>query len=424
MLNLLLAILFLFQHDTNKEFCYSEHFSNYGARFNYTISGTYSQEIIVPASFIREKSWGGSRINLIDTFGYGYFLLEIRDYQSKLLIFSRPYNNLFVEWQMSDTSGTNIISFKECVSFPLPLNKFVIQISKRDSLNSFYPVFTRIINPEEMETAKKPAIEPIVRDILRNGPPETKLDIVLFSEGYTANQQSKFFVDAVRFSNYLNKWQPFDRQKKNINIKAVFVPSKQAGVDIPQFNKDVNTVCNATFRTFGIDRYLSIPDISIVYKYLDGIPCDQICILANSKEYGGGGIYNFYTLFTVDNPRSEFLFLHEFGHGFAALGDEYYDSEVSYTNAGSLSVEPYEPNITNLVDFGKKWKALVADSVPVPTPANDFHKSSIGVFEGANYRAKGFYRSQLSCAMLTSSTMKFCTVCENSIEQMIKYYSK
>ena len=134
----------------------------------------------------------------------------------------------------------------------------------------------------------------------------------------------------------------------------------ESGTDIPGERVYVNTVLNSSFYTFGTDRYLTTQDIKSVNDYAAVAPHDNIIVLINSNKYGGGGVYNYYSGTTAGHPLSPKVFIHEFGHGFAGLADEYYSSDVAYDEFYPLNVEPWEPNITTMVNFDSKWKKLIA----------------------------------------------------------------
>jgi hypothetical protein len=280
------------------------------------------------------------------------------------------------------------------------------------------------VNPDTIFTSPKHKEETESKVIHQAGDPKEKLDIVMVSEGYTQKEKEKFYRDAERFKNYLFSWKPYDKNTGNININAVFAASEESGVDIPGEDVWKNTLLDAHFYTFGVERYLTLPDLTKVYNCLSEYPVDQVVVLVNSEKYGGGGIFNFYNVFTSDNEAAELLFLHEFGHGFAGLADEYFNSEVAYEANSNNNSEPYEPNITNRINFRTKWKAMVADSVPVPTPDIEKYDSVVGVYEGANYMAKGFYRPYRTCAMRSSKTLWFCPVCAKNIGYMIGFYAR
>lgn len=403
---------------------YEDYFTEKRFRFDYVITGNFAHQEIDELNLFEEEIWGGSRINLIDTFEYGDYLLKIYDEKSDKLIYSRGFSDLFIEWQTTAEAKQVEKSYNQSILFPAPKKSVRMEILKRDSTMNFGVFFTRNIDPKSAEIIKSEVL-PTTSRIIHKGSDYTEaLDIVFLSEGYTKEEEDKFYSDVERFREFLFAWKPYKNYTDRINFTAVFAPSKESGVDIPGQDIFVETIADAHFYTFGIERYLTLPDLTKVYKYLVAYPVDQVVILANSDKYGGGGIYNFYNIFTSDNELGERLFLHEFGHGFAGLGDEYFNSAVAYEDFGSANYEPYEPNITNLVNFNVKWKSMVPDSVPIPTPDSSIYDNIVGVFEGANYVSKGFYRPYRDCAMRSSHMKFFCPVCEKSIEEMIMFYSK
>ena len=131
-----------------------------------------------------------------------------------------------------------------------------------------------------------------------------------------------------------------------------------------------------------------------VHDMAADVPYDYLIILVNSSRYGGGGFYNFINVCTADHKLSSNVFVHEFGHGFGGLADEYYTSEVAFEDYYNLKVEPWEPNLTTLVDFDSKWRDLVDPSTPVPTPREGKYNSIVGVYEGGGYTSRGIFTLQ------------------------------
>jgi hypothetical protein len=195
-------------------------------------------------------------------------------------------------------------------------------------------------------------------------------------------------------------------------------------VDIPGRRIYVNTDLNSSFYTFDMDRYLTTSNTKLVYDIAANVPYDVIFILVNSKMYGGGGFYNHFGESTVDNYLSDIVCIHEFGHTFAGLADEYYTSEVTYTGFYNTEVEPWEPNITTNVDFASKWKNLVRKGTPIPTPREEKYANEVGMFEGGGYVAKGVYSPMMDCRMKSNEAAGFCPVCQQAIIRMIKFYSE
>jgi len=218
--------------------------------------------------------------------------------------------------------------------------------------------------------------------------------------------------------------EPFTSYRDRINIWAVEAVSMESGTDVPGENIYVNTALNSNFYTFDLDRYLTTTDIKAVNDYAAVVPHDNIVVLINSPRYGGGGVYNYYSGTTADHPLSPKVFAHEFGHGLAGLADEYYSSEVAYDEFYPLDVEPWEPNITTLVNFNHKWKDMIPEGVPVPTPAEEKYSNLTGLFEGGGYSAKGIYRPEMECRMKSNGPKGFCSVCRAAITDMLDFYTK
>ncbi len=400
---------------------YNEYFTSKRYRFDYFISGTQKTAVIVTDKIHEEPIWGGQQKNLIDTFEYGDFLLKIYDIATEKLIFSYGYSDLFIEWQTIAEAKSITKTYHECVTFPAPIAPVRLEINKRNDSLVFKKIFETIIDPKSIYIQREEP--PVTENKKLNdaGIPSNCIDIVFISEGYTQLQKEKFFEAADKFRNYLFSWEPYHSFINKFNITAVFVPSPDEGTDIPGDNIWKTTLLNTHFYTFGIDRYLTLPDLCEVYDWLAAYPADQVCVLVNTEKYGGGGVYNFYNIFAAGNPKDEFLLLHEFGHGFACLGDEYNDSKVAYEYFGNKNMEPFWPNITTLVDFKSKWADMLNDTVPVPTPNSTAYGDVVGVFEGANYVSKGFYRPMQDCAMRSFKNKRFCPVCVRSIQRMIQF---
>ena len=263
-----------------------------------------------------------------------------------------------------------------------------------------------------------------VKKLVDNGDPANHADLVFIAEGYTKDEMDKFVKDVERISSFLFTQAPFDKYESAFNVWAIMSESKESGTDIPGWREYKNTVMNSNFYTFDSERYLTTKDIRSVRDVAANAPYDHICILVNHSKYGGGGIYNYYSLSTVDHELSNIVFVHEFGHGFGGLGDEYYNSSVSYDGFYSTDVEPWEPNLTTRVNFESKWGDMIKEGTPVPTPREEKYKSTVGMYEGGGYAAKGIFSPYMDCRMRTNGFPNFCPVCQEAIIKMIKYYTE
>ena len=251
-----------------------------------------------------------------------------------------------------------------------------------------------------------------------------KLDVVIIPEGYTIMEMDKFRKDCKRFVGYFFNVEPFKSHENKVNFWAVIAPSQDSGTDIPGKNIWKNTLVNTHFYTFDIERYLTTQDMASVKDIAAYAPYDQIYILVNTTKYGGGGVYNYYNLCMSDHPASAQVFTHEFGHAFAALADEY---PYGYDNADELynmKVEPWQVNITNLVDFSSKWENMLDEFTPIPTPDTKKYENKVGVFEGAGYVKKKMYRPTHDCKMRSNQTNDFCPVCYKTVLEMLLFYAE
>jgi hypothetical protein len=258
--------------------------------------------------------------------------------------------------------------------------------------------------------------------IVDNGDPASRVDVAFIAEGYTAAEMEKFLGDAKRISGYFLSQEPYASLRDRFNFYAVEAPSEESGVDYPGQNVYVNTNIGSTFYTFNMDRYLTTFDTRAIYDLAAGVPYDVIFVLVNSNRYGGGGFYNHYGQSTTDHPLSKIVSIHEFGHSFAGLADEYYDAEVTYSDYYNLAFEPWEPNITTNVNFGSKWKDLVTPGVPLPTPREEQYTDACGMFEGGGYLSKGIYSPKMDCRMKSNEATGFCPACQAGIRKMILFY--
>jgi hypothetical protein len=349
-----------------------------------------------------------------------------------------------------------------------------------------HPLFQQTIDPADYHIIKESAApEGEVFDALINGEPENKVDLVFLSEGYVAEDRAKFKADVDHFVGYLFAVEPYKSSKQRFNVRGVFRPSAERGMDEPRQGIFKKTILNASFNAFDLDRYMLCEEGHRLRQMAAEVPYDAIVILVNSKRYGGGGVYNDYCITTVDSQRSPSVFIHEFGHSFAGLADEYYESDVSYNDFYPKGIEPLEPNITALLDPEHvKWRDLLSPGIAIPTDwgkdkieslqaerRKNFQEmrreleqakpkglkeaetkqiqarfenkikeisaaleavrkqysyldDKVGAFEGAGYTAKGLYRPMVYCLMISSPKNEFCRVCQKAISRMIDYYSE
>lgn len=421
-LKLLIATIFtLCATDGFSQVRFDDYFVPKTLRFDFALSGNGTQQKAYIQAFRQEPIWAGGVKNLIDPFGYGGYMVNVYDSKSDKLIYSRGFNTLFEEWRTTDQAKSENQSWTNSVVVPFPKNSVLVEITGRNRATMLFESLLRVeLDPNSIYIDRSPLKENKTVSIVNNGSPTQKVDLVFIAEGYTAAEQTKFFADAQRFSDALFAADPFDKQKSNFNVWAVGLVSEDSGTDISGEGIWKNTALNSGFYTFGIDRYLTTLDMKSIRDAVWNVPCDAVFILVNSDKYGGGGMYNFYGIGTADNQRTIRVFVHELGHSLAGLGDEYFSSEVAYNDFYDLRQEPWEPNLTTLVNFkSKEWSRMISKELPIPTPVDKTDPRKLGVFEGGGYVPKGIYRPMDDCMMRSGNT--FCPVCSKATEKMIKF---
>lgn len=403
---------------------FDDFFTGKVLRYDFMFSGNNRETAVYPMEMKEEPFWAGSDNSLIDPFNYGNFRYEVFDDLSNILIFSKGFSSLYQEWQTTAEAKTISRSFYEVATMPFPKSKVKFVISERKRDGSFSRLYEAKIDPSDYFIRKEEPVNARKSEIHSGGDPRNSVDIAFIAEGYREDEMTKFHEDVRKMTDALFSEEPFHDYTDKFNIWAVDAVSQESGTDVPGEGIYVNTALNSSFYTFDLDRYLTTLDIKSVNDYAAVVPHDIIVVLINSTRYGGGGVYNYYSGTTTGHMLSEKVFLHEFGHGFAGLADEYYSSTVAYDEFYPLKVEPWEPNITTLVDFGSKWKKEVAEGIPVPSPAESRYQNVTGVFEGGGYSAKGIFRPEIECRMKSNGPKGFCTVCRNAIKEMIEFYIK
>jgi hypothetical protein len=404
---------------------FDDYFFPNTLRIDYYIAGDDKSESVYLNQVRQEPYWGGPRKHLIDPFNYGTYRIAVFDSVTGTLLFTRGFSNLFQEWQKTPEAKRVQRSFEQTAILPFPRQTIRFQVEKRRYADGeFEKLFQMFINPNDYFIGRKKIHEiPFVK-FHDSGEAENKLDIAFIAEGYTQDQMDKFLKDATRIGDYFLAQEPYSEYKDHINFYAIESASQESGVDIPGRRIYVNTDIGSTFYTFDMDRYLTSSNTKEVYDIAANVPYDVIFILVNSKIYGGGGFYNHFGESTVDNYFSEIVSIHEFGHTFAGLADEYYTSEVTYSDFYNTKVEPWEPNITTNVDFASKWKDMVGKRTPIPTPRDEKYQNEVGMFEGGGYVGKGVYSPMMDCRMKSNEAAGFCPVCRQAIIRMIKFYSE
>ena len=397
-------------------------FENATMRFDfYHCGGAGNGQSYFFDEIIREPYWGGPVNYLVDTTMYGDQMFRVVEPESGEILYSRGYNTLFNEWLTTDEALTHARSMPESVIFPFPKIPVRLEIFYRDEAKQWRLGFSQDIDPAK-GFIRKSCSDYDVFDVLHSGPESACVDIVLLPEGYAAGERGGFEQACRKFADELFAFPPYRDLRDKFNVRGVWAPSADSGVTLPGNDIWLNTAVGATFWTFGIERYQTVEDFQRVRDIAASAPYDCIYILSNTDKYGGGGIYNFYGISTANHPQSTGrVYVHEFGHLFAGLADEYVGG-VAYNDMYPAGVEPWEPNLTTLTDFSsKQWSRMLDASTPVPTPLSEGGARVLGVYEGGGYVSKGVYRPWPNCLMNNLHKIEeFCPVCDAAIRQQIR----
>lgn len=437
-------------------------------RLDYYHTGdTQHETFAVDRIVIEPLPWPGDPAKSIDDTNLGNYFFEVREQASNRLLFSRGFGSIFGEWVTTDEAKNASRTFSESLRFPVPEQPVTIVLKERKE-GEFNEVWTTKIDPHDkfVDTSKPPSPGPLLT-IQKNGESPTKVDLLIMGDGYTAAERSKFEQDARRFTEILFTRSPFREHRRDFNVWGLCPAAQESGISRPSSGIHRRNPLGTTYDTFDTERYILTPENRALRDYASYAPYEFIEILVNAKTYGGGGIFNLYATVAVDSEWAPYVFVHEFGHHFAGLADEYYTSQVAYLPPAK-KIEPWEPNATALLDpTNLKWKDLIVPGTPVPTAwhkeefealehqiqsqrrelrsqnrpesemdklfkqekkkeddllAHDQYSDRVGAFEGADYEAHGYYRPQENCIMFTRFDA-FCAVCRRAIERIIGMYA-
>ena len=403
---------------------FTNFFKDKTLRVDYIFTGDAKQQSIYLDELSHLPSWAGRRHHLSELPLEGNGQITMTDLTTRKCIYKTSFSSLFQEWLSTDEAQKTAKGFENTFLLPYPQHPVEIEITLLNSSRKVMARLKHIVQPDDILIHER-GISHITphKYLLKSGSEADCIDVAILAEGYTEAEMDLFYKDAEKTCESLFFYEPFKSMKSRFNIVAVASPSKDSGVSVPRKNDWKQTAFNSHFDTFYSDRYLTTSRVKSIHNALSGIPYEHIIIIVNTEEYGGGGIYNSYTLTAAHHPTFKPVVVHEFGHSFGGLGDEYFYEEDVMTDTYPLNVEPWEPNISTRVDFSSKWEDMLPAGVPVPTPPQMNKQYLVGVYQGGGYSAKGIYRPSFDCRMRTNEYPTFCPVCQRSIRRIIEFYT-
>ena len=451
---ILLALVMLMNGMMAMAQSFDEYFEDNTLRLDYIFAGNAKVQSIYLEDLKKQDRWAGRKNRLAEKFLNGNGQVTVRDHATQKVIYVTTFSSLFQEWIQDKEAKSVNRAFETSYNVPFPKASIDVTVTLTDCHHKVTASMTHTVDPKDI----------LIRHVGKNGIPFRYIwkgnpdvqgaankgeaditgcvDLAILAEGYTEAQMDKFYADCERSVEALFEREPFKSLKNKFNVVAVAAPSLESGPSVPHSNVWNITAASTNYDTFYSQRYLTTKNMHRVYDLLSGVPFEHIMVLVNSDIYGGGGIYNQVTVATSDHPTFKQVFVHEFGHSYGGLGDEYaYDDmdEIWYPS----DVEPWEPNLTTLKDFSKKWADLMPKNQPIPTPLDptvpdnkdvDLNNAKqmaklnactqvVGVFEGAGYQSKGCYRPAQECRMKINEVQDFCPVCARAIRRITDFYT-
>jgi len=437
-------------------------------RLDYFHGGTATEEQISFDGLVLEGPWAGRLDRTIDDTNLGRYYFEVLDRQTNRMLYSRGFASIFGEWQETPEAKETRRQFSESLRFPMPTAPVQVILKRRDAQNAFREMWSMVVDPADPTIDRSgPPKNVKVWAVMQNGEPRNKVDLLLMGDGYTAAEMEKWHADARRLAQTLFGTSPFKERRNDFNVWAIDIAADESGISRPSDGIARRSPLRATYDAFGSERYVLTFDNKRLREAASAAPYEFIEIVVNSRKYGGGGIFNLFATVAADNAFTPYVFVHEFGHHFAGLADEYYTSDVAYENV-TARLEPWEPNVT-ADPHAAKWAELIAAGTPLPTPwpkeqfeelekqiqarrrqiraehrpedemealfreerekdtallGSGPYGHAVGAFEGAMYEGRGYYRPQPDCIMFTRDEVGFCAACRRAISRIIDLYSR
>lgn len=391
---------------------FNTYFADKTLRIDYNFSGNAKEQHIAVDELKLSPRWYGKRKRLAELPMEGNGQITVKDHKSGTTIYRNSFSTLFQEWLSYPEAETTSKAFENVFLVPMPKDTVDITIDLRNNRREVVASLTHQVVPSDILIRHIGERNVTPYETLLQAKDTTKcIHIAFLAEGYQQHEMPTFINDAKIAIEALFAHEPFKSMKERFNIVAVKAPSTDSGTSEPGNGIWKQTALSSHFDTFYSDRYLTTLNLKDLHDLLAGTPYEHIIVLVNTEKYGGGGILNSYNLSMTHHPKYRPVVVHEFGHSFAGLADEYaYETEdiPMYPH----DIEPWEKNITTKVDFHGKWKDMIGKD------------SKAGLYEGAGYSLKGVFRAYPDCRMRTNENPEFCDVCKRILQNVIDFYTK
>ena len=425
---------------------FENDFQDSTLRLDYVLAGNAKQQHIYYCKASKSARWAGRKARLAEIPLRGNGQIMISDHETGRLLYVHTFSTLFQEWQAEEEATRVDRAFQTSFNVPMPKRPVDVKVTLTDFHAQVKGLLQHTIDPADILIRRIDEPQETFRYVwtgktLPNGQPDITscIDLAIIAEGYSHDEMEKFYTDSRRVVDALFAHEPFTSMKSRFNIVAVATESPKSGPSIPHVGLWRQTPAGVHYDTFYSNRYLMTSEMHRIYDLLSGIPFEHIIVLVNSSTYGGGGIYNQLTVTTSDHPTFRPVLVHEFGHAYGGLGDEYFYDDA-YESMYPADTEPWEPNLTTLVDFQSKWADMVPKGTPIPTPRPkpsekkrgkkltereqlNILTQQVGVFEGGGYQSKGVFRPAQECRMKVNEVENFCPVCSRALVRITDFYT-
>lgn len=390
---------------------FDDYFVDQTLRIDYNFAGNVNEQHIAVDELKMMPRWYGKRKRLAELPMEGNGQITVRDHRTGTVIYRNSFSTLFQEWLSYPESKTATKSFENVFLVPMPKDTVDITVDLRNNRRDITAQLTHQVVPSDILIRHVGHRHVTPYETIQQAKDTTRcIHIAFLAEGYQEDEMPVFINDTKIAVEAIFAHEPFKSMRDRFNIVAVKAPSADSGTSEPAKGIWKKTALSSHFDTFYSDRYMTTLNLKDLHDCLAGTPYEHIIVLVNTEKYGGGGILNSYNLSMTHHEKFRPVVVHEFGHSFAGLGDEYaYETEEvpMYPH----DVEPWEKNITTKVDFKGKWENLIGTD------------SKAGFYEGAGYSPKGIYRAYYDCRMRTNENPEFCPACKQALQGVIDFYT-